>query len=193
MDYKMGSKEREDLLLSGLFPLSVGATKNYTPDLYEDAGVPEDMRPTFRLRGLTASEKDEWRRWQNNSGAKIREKMAGMTPDELDALVPGMTRGRNESQEDFVQRKNQAITMSLAIRYFEQMPADFIRRVACSCIMGWSNFLDVNGQAIEYQGGDQGLDTKLWGLIPEEVADALAGYVNQISGLTPIEKAGLRS
>lgn len=192
-DIKMDSEMRKQLLNSGLFPLSVGATKPHTPEIYQDAGVPEEMRPTFFVRAMSAAEKDEYKAWQSASIAKVKAKMVEMSKEDLDTLVPGMAKTEDESDADFEARKISQTSMALAVRYYDNMPFDYLRRLACSCIMGWSNFLNAEGQSVQYKGNDKGIDPDMWGMIPDQAVDGIVGYINKISGLLPIERIGLSS
>lgn len=192
-DRVLDDETREKILRSGLFPMSIGAVDEFTPPFYERAGVPEDMRPVFYLKPYTQKQRSEYQQLQNQATMAMRREAMRLSEEQKAEMVAGLKQRADEADEDYEKRKVGVIGYKLAVMYEEKIPSDKIRQIVCSAIGGWRNFIDNNGDTVEYRGGKGGLDASLRPMIHERVIDDLSNRLEVISGLSAVEVLGLIS
>ena len=189
MDRKLDDKTWEEILQSGLFPMSTDAVDEFTPSIYDV--VDKSLRPVFMLKPFTQKQSSEYQRLQNSATMSMRREAMKLTEPQKEEMTQGLIKQKKESDADFEHRKAGIIGYKLAVMYEDKIPFDKLRDVACGSIVGWANFLDSKGKKIAYKGGKSGLDVNLRQLLHSKVINEITGRLEKISGLSEIDVVGL--
>lgn len=179
---EMNDKTREEILNSGLFPFTFDEDVRITPDIY--LNYPKEFQPIFILKPFNQEMKVRYSRLRKAVIDSFRSAAGKLTQKEKDDMVSDIKKDKKESEQEYIDRKNDILSQRIAGTYGQTIPEDKIFEIVSDSIKGWENFLDHNGKEIPYSKENIVL-------IHRKVIDWLGGYLCDISGLNEIELMGL--
>jgi hypothetical protein len=145
------NEERAEIAKCGLFPLSPQATIEYTPDVYELNNVPEHLRPVYKLRAWTASERDEYKRTLRTNLYQALENVAALSDAKKTDILASIVKGDDETTTEFENRKSNALLSYVTGGGARLMVSENeIRRLIVACVVGWENRFDADGVEIPF-------------------------------------------